>query len=878
MKLYLTGPSDRERLQSRLMTLAAVFLFLYSAALTLAPAVYQHTWGVPLRTAHWTGYFAWLAGFALLQRRLQARLPQSDPYLLPAAALLTGWGLLTIWRLSSAFGARQTLWLIVSVMVCLAILRVPNPLAALRRYKYLWLTGGLLLAALTFVFGTYPGGLGPHLWLGFAGVYLQPSEPLKLLLVAFLSAYLADRIPLNNSLLQLITPALVLVGAALAILLVQRDLGTASLFLLLFTVVVYLATGKRRMLVISAVSLLTAAALGYGLFDVIRLRMEAWLNPWLDPSGRSYQIVQSLLAVAAGGVFGQGPGLGSPSVVPVAHSDFIFAAIAEESGLTGTIALLGLIGLITIRGLSVALLAENRFHRLLAGGLAIYLGAQSILIIGGNLRLLPLTGVTLPFISYGGSSLLTCMLALLALQLISNHTVDEPKSARNPAPYLVVGAGISLALVALALVNGYWAFLRSDELLTRTDNPRRAISDRYVQRGSILDRRNTPLAITTGTPGALQRMITYPDLSPVLGYTNATYGQSGLEQALDPYLRGLQGLPASTIWMNHLLYGQTPPGLNVRLSLDLNLQQKADQLLDGHTGALVLVNARTGEILAMSSYPTYNANQMDEFGAAWQSDPAAPLLNRAAQGSYPVGTAIGPFLLVRALASGSLPADPHQFSYVYENQYEECALPLISSRGWGDAVRAGCPGALIDIHNKLSSTALNDLYTRLGLYQTLDFPLPTAPAASLSSWNNAVQALLGFSGPTATPLHMALAAAALSNGKGVRPQPWITLAVETPGQGWVVLPGGSTRSALSSEAAGEAARLLAAGPSPYWEAAGRSHDRANPVTWYLAGSIPPAETLNWQGNAFALALVLEENNPLLAQSIGRQLMQAAQQP
>lgn len=878
MRLYRTGPSDREKLQSRLMTLAAVFLFLYSAALTLAPVVYQHSWDVTLRSSHWTGYLAWLAGFALLQRRVQARLPHSDPYLLPAAALLTGWGLLTIWRLSAPFGARQTLWLIVGLLACLVILRVPNPLAALRRYKYLWLTGGLLLAALTFVFGTYPGGLGPHLWLGFAGVYLQPSEPLKLLLVAFLAAYLADRIPLNNSLLQLITPALVLVGAALAILVVQRDLGTASLFLLLFTVVVYLATGKRRMLVISAVSLLGAAALGYGLFDVIRLRMEAWLNPWLDPSGRSYQIVQSLLAVAAGGVFGQGPGLGSPSVVPVAHSDFIFAAIAEESGLVGTLALLGLIGLIAVRGLAAALHTDNRFHRFLAGGLAIYLSAQSILIIGGNLRLLPLTGVTLPFISYGGSSLLTCMLALLALLLISNQSSDEPTGARNPTPFLVVGAGISLALVALALVNGYWAFVRSDELLTRTDNPRRAITDRYVRRGAILDRRNTPLATTTGDPGTLQRIIAYPALSPVVGYTSATYGQSGLEQALDPYLRGLQGLPASTIWMNHLLYGQTPPGLDVRLSLDLRLQQKADDLLAEHTGAIVMVNARTGEILVMSSHPTFNANQVDEFGAAWQSDPAAPLLNRAAQGSYPVGTAIGPFILARALASGSLPDTPNQFSYVYENHFEDCALPLTSSRGWGDGIQAGCPGALIDINNQLSSTALNDLYTRLGLYQTLDFPLPTAPAASLSSWNNAVQALLGFSGPTATPLHMALAAASLSNGKGVRPQPWIALAVQTPEQGWVVLPGGSTRSALSIEAAAEASRLLAAGPSPYWETTGRSYDRANPVSWYLAGSIPPAETLDWQGNAFALALVLEENDPRLAQSIGRQLMQTAQQP
>ncbi len=181
------------------------------------------------------GFAVWLLGFSLLYRQVNHFLPDRDPYLLPIIALLTGWGLLEIFRLDVSLGFRQTAWLVALFYYAPGGDSLSQLLNLLRRYKYIWLVGGLILALLTFFFGTYPGGNGPHLWLGFYGVYIQPSEFLKILLIIYLAAYLADSLPARFKLMQLITPTLILVGAALLILAAQRDLGTATLFILIYT-------------------------------------------------------------------------------------------------------------------------------------------------------------------------------------------------------------------------------------------------------------------------------------------------------------------------------------------------------------------------------------------------------------------------------------------------------------------------------------------------------------------------------------------------------------------------------------------------------------------------------------------------------------------
>ena len=215
------------------------------------------------------------------------------------------------------------------------------------------------MTGLTLFLGVNPMGYGPKMWLGCCGLYFQPSEPLKLLLIGYLAAYLADRYSYLafssdfglSEVLGLLAPTIIMTGIALALLVIQRDLGTASIFLFLYAAVVYVASGRKRILFVSGFLVLCAGLAGYALFDVVRLRVDAWINPWLDPSGRSFQIVQSLIAIANGGLVGRGPGLGNPGLVPLSHSDLIFAAIAEEYGLAGVMGLLLLIGLLASRGL-----------------------------------------------------------------------------------------------------------------------------------------------------------------------------------------------------------------------------------------------------------------------------------------------------------------------------------------------------------------------------------------------------------------------------------------------------------------------------------------------------------------------------------------------
>ncbi len=801
--------------QERLLKLAAFFLLLQSILLTLAPAVRYRSLAADLRWSHWIALFAWGLLVFLLNRAIVKYLPDADPFLFPSAALLSGWGLLTIWRLDTALGPRQAVWFVVSLLILLLGLRLPSQLVFLRRYKYLLLAGALILVGLTLLFGTNPIGIGPQLWLGCCGVYFQPSEPLKLLLVAYLAAFLADRLAARTRILTTLIPTFAISSLAVLLLLFQRDLGTASIFMALYTIIIYLATGRRRTVLLSFALIVLFGLAGYYFVGVVQTRLESWVNPWDDPVSGSYQIIQALLAIANGGIEGRGPGLGSPALIPVAVSDFIFAAIAEETGLFGTLGLLALFTLIVGRGFRTALRAPDLFRRLFAAGITSYFGIQAILIIGGNMRLLPLTGVTLPFVSYGGSSLLTSFIALLFLLHISNHLDEEPAPLQNHQPYLMVSGFLGLGLFAAALTNGWWSVIRGPDLLTRADNPRRLIESQFVPRGSLLDRSDSLITTTVGEIGELNRSYEYPDLAPITGYNHSKYGQSGLEASLDDYLRGLQGTPATSIWWNHLLYGMSPTGLDVRLTIDLYLQFRADEMMLGHSGAVVMMNAQTGEILVISSHPTFNPNHLNEIGQKLTSDPDQPLINRAAQGVYPTGSVIDPFAI-----------------------------------------------ALFGREN-LTADELPTLHESMGFLKAPTIQLQVAESLSTDDLDHF----------HVSPLQMAMASAALSN-HGVIPAPSIASAVNTPMEGWVVLPTpGTPLEAIQPEAADDASTVFVQQGDSFWSHLGNADEDDRSVTWFLAGT--PA---NWQGTPFVVVVLVEEDNPRLVERIGRELIVDAMSP
>lgn len=858
----------RRRLQSSLLITAAAFVLFFAAGLTLSPAARAHQWDAGFRWMHWLGVLVWLTGFAFASRTLSRARPAIDPLLLPLVALLSGWGLMTIFRLSTTFGLRQSLWLAVGLAFFSFGLTRPQFLEYLRRYKYLWLSLGLILTTLTLFLGVNPLGLGARLWLGCCGVYLQPSEPLKLLFIIYLAAYLADRQPFTPGLAPLIIPTLIVTAIALTLLVSQQDLGTASMFVLIYTAILFVATGRFRILFFSFLGLGLAGVLGYFLFDVVAIRVEAWFNPWLDPSGRSYQIVQSLMAIAAGGLLGRGPGMGSPSVVPIAHSDFIFSAVAEETGLVGVIGLFSVLALFAIRGLRLSLQTDNLYHRYLAVGISAYFATQSLLIIGGNIRLLPLTGVTLPFLSYGGSSLVTSFLAILILSLIEYRapTAHHLNVEARPTHWL---AGLLLAgFAAAAITVGWWGFWRGPELLTRTDNIRRAIAERYVPRGQILDRNGNLLHATVGTSGSYQRLSLLENSGAVFGYSDPVYGQAGIEAALDTFLRGQANYPAMVIWQHHLLYGQPPPGLDIRLTIQSELQQAAQTALDNETGAIIILNPATGELLALASSPSFDSNEIASQADTLNKDPRSPLFNRATAGLYQPGPTLGPLLYAAVLDSGNIPAEPSQLGFEIGDNTFDCARSPGNLQDWAAVLQGGCPGPVAGLGLQLEGSRLLNLFHLLGLYQRPNIELPAASLAPPSLISAPAAAAIGQGTLRVSPLQLALALSVLSN-QGVTPPPLLINAIESPAGEWELTPATVANAPVFTIASIQAVSHLLATPAGSWEISARALNQPeDSITWYVTGSTG--------GTSPRLVLVLlESDQPALARAFGRALWNAS---
>jgi cell division protein FtsW (lipid II flippase) len=393
-------------------------------------------------------------GAAHLAQVLAGR--RTDQVLLPAVGLLGGIGLLLMERLpqdlgGSAFGDAlglagvQLVWLLIAISVITTLAIVVRSDTWLRRYKYTWAAAGIALLLLTFVFGEEANGA--LLTLRIGPVSGQPTELLKVILVVFLAGYLSEfrpllveqstRLgPLRLPPVPYLLPMIVMWAIAFGIVVIQRDLGAALLFFFVFLALVYVATARTSYVVLGLILLVIGAIAAYNLFDHVRVRVDIWRDPFADPSGAGYQVVQALIAFARGGLLGTGLGAGLPTVggrlpIPAVHTDFPLAALGEELGLMGVMAILGIYLVIIERGLRIAAAAADDFRALLATGLALVVGVQAFIIAAGNLKLIPLTGITLPFISYGGSSLLANAVVVGLLLALSDRGVEPPPPPRQ---------------------------------------------------------------------------------------------------------------------------------------------------------------------------------------------------------------------------------------------------------------------------------------------------------------------------------------------------------------------------------------------------------------------------------------------------------------
>jgi cell division protein FtsW (lipid II flippase) len=358
----------------------------------------------------------------------------ADPYVLPVAALLTGIGVTMIYRIDPDQALRQGVWVGVSLLLFVALTMLLRDHRALERVKYTLGVAAILLLVAPVVPGLGRTINGSRLWVDLGPLVFQPGELAKILIVAFLAAYLRDKRELLVGAGRLRLPApkaagplLAILGAALLVLLATNDLGGGLLYAAVFLAMLYVATG--RVLYVGAGLTLFAA----GAFAVYRAtphvaeRVSIWLHPWADAQGDGYQLVQSIYALSGGGLFGSGLGRGvlvrpdGSTYVPYLETDFIFSAITQELGLAGSAALVVLYVVLAYRGLRIAMLADDGFSKLLATGLTAAIAVQAFIITGGVTGLIPLTGITLPFVSYGGSSIVANFLALGLLLSVSDR-------------------------------------------------------------------------------------------------------------------------------------------------------------------------------------------------------------------------------------------------------------------------------------------------------------------------------------------------------------------------------------------------------------------------------------------------------------------------
>jgi cell division protein FtsW (lipid II flippase) len=382
------------------------------------------------------GYAALFLGLYLAAHLVvRLTLPHADPYLLPVAALLSGIGLTMIYRIDPDLALRQGLWIVVGLGLFAALALVVRDYRVLDSVKYLLGVSAVLLLALPAIPGLGKTINGSSLWIGLGPIRFQPGEVAKVLLVVFLAGYLRDKREvlsrgtgrLGLPPLKHAGPLLVIWGAAMLVLFETNDLGGALLYFSVFLAMLYVATGRWPYV---AVGTLLFAAGAYGLYHVVphvQDRVSIWLHPWEDPLDKGYQLVQSIYAIAGGGLFGTGLGEGvlvadtGRPWIPFLETDFIYSAIAQELGVAGSAAVILLYVILVYRGFRIAMLADDGFSKLLATGLTATVGIQAFIIVGGVTGLIPLTGITLPFVSYGGSSIVANFLVLWLLLAVSSR-------------------------------------------------------------------------------------------------------------------------------------------------------------------------------------------------------------------------------------------------------------------------------------------------------------------------------------------------------------------------------------------------------------------------------------------------------------------------
>ena len=760
----------RRNLELVLLCVAAPIVVLLFAMLAInqGQSLNATTLGVPI------GIFV---AFVIAHLAVRKFAPKADPAILPIAFALSGIGIAFITRLApyadqSSIAINQVMWLFLGVACMVLVLVLFRNLDKVANYKYTLMIVGfaLLLSPLLPVIGQEI--YGSRIWIGIPGVFsFQPGEIAKIAIVVF-----------------------------------EKDLGSALVFFFVFLIMLYVATGKKFYLLVGLGLIAVGGVGAYLAFGHVQTRVDIWLDPFADAQNTGYQLVQSLYSIADGDLFGVGLGRGLAGggnglpQIPVAESDFIFTVIAEEIGLLGAAGVLLLFLCFAVRGFVTAARAKSDVSSFVAVGLTSIVVLQAFIIVGGITRLIPLTGITLPFISQGGSSLLASFIIVGFLLRCGDEGTgvgEEMASATTSLHANSVLGRVSLGkrlTHAMIILSTLFALLVANLTLIMVvqasyyqnmpGNNHTMAKESRTERGTISTYDGVILAQSVQQEdGTYERVYPAGNLAThVVGYASTQFGTSGIEAAENDTLKGQQNYASWTDVLNSLA-GIGGVGNDVTLTLNSKIQQAAQDALSGYAGACVVMDPETGAVLGMASSPTYDAA---DFAAEIEKANANPdgestLLNRAIQTLYAPGSTFKIVTLATALEDGVASEDT-VFSSPGTMDIGNAPVTNFNKNSYGDitlarATELSSNTVFGQLGVEMGAEKLVDGADKFGFNRKIDFTLNTATSLmaepdEMTKWELAWSAAgepvnpqnhPSPAGPQATVLEMALVGCAIAN-------------------------------------------------------------------------------------------------------------------
>ena len=760
---------------------------------------------------------ALVVSFFVAHLALRRFAPNADPAILPIAFLLCGIGICFVLRLAPESAGGQIVWLFAGIALMVATIILVPSVERLGRYKYTCLLFGLILLLLPIMPVIGREYNGSRIWLSIFDHSFQPGEIAKILIVLFLAAYLAD----NRELLSVmrrsrsglkypdfraLIPLLAMWIVAMLIVILERDLGSALLFFGIFLVMVYVCTGRLSYVIIGILLVAIGGVGLYMLFPHVQTRIAIWLNPFADPGGSGYQLVQSLYSLADGGLFGCGIGRGMPTFIPEVESDFIFSAIAEEMGLLGASGVIFLFMLFAVRGFLTAARAKSDMAAFTAVGLTTSICLQAFIIIGGVTGFIPLTGLTLPFMSQGGSSLLSSFIIVglllcagnegtgLQTEMTSTTTIKTPGETgvlgRTALGKRLTRLITVFALLFAALIANltFIQVVQADELQNRSDNNHTLQRIAEQQRGAIVTSDNVVLAESIPqSDGTYERVYPQGSLAAhVVGYTSQRFGSTGVENTMGSTLVGEEHF--ETLGDAIRAYaGERPQGNDVVLTINSKIQRAAEGVLNGQKGACVVLDTATGAVLAEASAPTYDNSNVESILTGSSSE--GTLVNRATQTLYAPGSTFKIVTLGAALDTNTVTPDT-VYSAPSSIDIGNAPITNYKNHAYGrvtvaEATALSANTAFAQIADELGAKNLVAYAEKFGFNNdkvALDFSLATSlmpDPNEMTRWETAwagdgqpVGEHESPAGPQATVMEMAVCMAAISNN-GVALHPYV---------------------------------------------------------------------------------------------------------